>query len=321
MDSTVLKTMLESQERAFKTALDIVVTQMNGHIDKLEGKVSDLTSSLEFTQREVDDLKSTAKEYEKEKKDFTKKIDQLTEQVESSAMKIKELEERTNYQEDYSRRNNVRISGVEEHEPNETWEQTTVAVTSLLENKLLMPGIELERAHRVGVRRDARPRPIVARFSRFCDREAVMRNSNKLRGTNIFVNEDLCASSQAVKNAQMPQLKQARAQGKIAYFRHTKLIIKERTNKDAENRMQQQTSAEGAQGVTGDKIASKPEPASGEVVVEVAGAWSSARNADLPTLPSPRLDGPPPRSSSTAASSPAASTQSKKKFLRSAAKQ
>ena len=98
---------------------------------------------------------------------------------------------------------------------------------------MLMPGLVLERAHRVGGRGDSRPRTIVARFSRYCDREAVMRSAKKLKGTNIFLNDDLCAASQAVKRAQMPQLKQARSEGKIAYFRHTKLIIKERTNDGA----------------------------------------------------------------------------------------
>lgn len=39
---------------------------MNDQIYKLEGKISDLTSSLEFTQREVDDLKHNAKDHDKE---------------------------------------------------------------------------------------------------------------------------------------------------------------------------------------------------------------------------------------------------------------
>ncbi len=59
-----------------------------------------------------------------------------------------------------------------------------------------------------------------------------MRNANKLKGTNIFLNNDLCPASQAVKNAQMPLLKQAKAQGKIAFFRHTKLIVRERYDDD-----------------------------------------------------------------------------------------
>ena len=115
-----------------------------------------------------------------------------------------------------------------ESDNSETWEQTAVKVSSLLSDKLQLPGVELERAHRVGQRQNDRPRPIVARFTRYCDREAAMRNAKKLRGTNIYLNDDLCAASQAIKNSQMPQMKQARAAGKIAYFRHTKLIVKDR---------------------------------------------------------------------------------------------
>ena len=139
------------------------------------------------------------------------------------------MEERCNYNEDHSRRNNLRIVGGEEQH-DETWEQTAIQVSKLLESKLELPNIHLERAHRVRRRFDQRSRPIVARFSRYCDREAVMRNVRKLRGTRIYINEDLCPASQSIKKAQIPLMKQARNEGKLAYFRHTKLIIKERTS-------------------------------------------------------------------------------------------
>ena len=135
MDATILKTMLDSQERAFNSALEIVVKQMNDQINKLEGKVLDLTTSLEFTQREVDDLKSKAKEHEKQQEANDIKFNQLHDQVESSNKIIKELEERINHQEDYSRRKRLRISGMEERGSTKTWEQTAVAVTTLLEEK------------------------------------------------------------------------------------------------------------------------------------------------------------------------------------------
>lgn len=77
MDATILKTMLDSQERAFNSALEIVLKQMNDQINKLEGKVLDLTTSLEFTHREVDDLKSKAKEHEKQQEANDIKLNQL----------------------------------------------------------------------------------------------------------------------------------------------------------------------------------------------------------------------------------------------------
>ncbi|KAK3876244.1 hypothetical protein Pcinc_018946 [Petrolisthes cinctipes] len=78
-----------------------------------------------------------------------------------------------------------------------------------------------------------------------------MRSGKKLRGTNIYVNEDLCAASQATKNAQMPLLKAARAQGKVAFFRHTKLIIKEKMSGGADGWGQRSTVSVGGCSVGG----------------------------------------------------------------------
>ena len=104
MDSSLLKSMLESQEQAYKSAMELLVKKMNNHMKQLEGNVTELTISLEFTQREVDDLKSLDKNHEEEKKDAKMlKIDNLTEQVELSKRKMKELEERINYPDAASR--------------------------------------------------------------------------------------------------------------------------------------------------------------------------------------------------------------------------
>lgn len=317
-----MKTMLESQERAFNSALEIVVKQMNDHINKLENKVLDLTTSLEFTQREVDDLKSKGKDHEKDNKENKTKINQLTEQLESSNKKIKELEDRINQQEDYSRRKNIRISGLEERSSTETWEQTAAAVTSVLEDKMQLPGIVLERAHRVGLRREGKPRPIVARFSRYSDREAVLRNGRKLKGSNIFVNEDLCAASQAIKSSQFPLMKQARAQGKIAFFRHTKLIIREKMEGSSTGLRQPSAGMEGAVGgVTGgDRGESGPAADDGVITgTQVAGAWSGGGEESFPSL-SAAHHGTPRRQTPAAPAVSSQRSQVKKTGLRSSMK-
>lgn len=95
-------------------------------------------------------------------------------------------------------------------------------VSKLLEEKFQLPNIEMKRAYRVG-RHDG---PIVARFARFGDREAVMRNVSKLRGTKIYINEDLCPASQSIKRVQLLFFKKkVRNEGKVAYFRGTKLVL------------------------------------------------------------------------------------------------
>lgn len=55
-----------------------------------------------------------------------------------------------------------------------------MSVKEVLKTKLQLPEIELKRAHRVGQGHNHGPRSVVARFCRFSDRDAIMRNANKL---------------------------------------------------------------------------------------------------------------------------------------------
>ena len=129
-----------------------------------------------------------------------------------------------------------------------------------------------------------------------------MRNAKKLKGTNVFLYEDLCPASQAVKMAQMPLLKQARAQGKVAFFRHTKLIIKERNSVVEDGEGQRSTRAVGAVGGTTD----------GNVVVEAAGAWAGAKVDSLAAQTQPNAPGTRSRATPTSpiTPTPGASTSS-----------
>ena len=111
----------------------------------------------------------------------------------------------------------------------ETSEMTMLKVQGTLAEKMELPDVVLETAYRVGPRRDDRPRSVLARFKGITDREAAMRNTRKLSGTKIYFNDDLCPASQQLKSSQMPAMRAARAEGKIAFFVGTRLIIKEQT--------------------------------------------------------------------------------------------
>ena len=221
MDPNTLKVLLNSQEKAFRAAMDIITDHMKERIATLESRVGDLVKSLEFTQAEVHDLKAENKTLQKSGRENRTLIDEYKARVE-------DMDQRLNYQEDYNHRLNLRFSGVQELSASETWEETATLVQKLIEDKLQLPSMSLERAHRVGPVDPSRPRTIVARFEKFADRETALRNARKLKGSGIFINEDLCAASQALRTSQLPQLKQARKDGKIAFFRYTKLIIKDR---------------------------------------------------------------------------------------------
>ena len=69
-----------------------------------------------------------------------------------------------NYQEDYSRRINLRFSCVQELLSGETLEQTAMLVMKLLEESLQIPSVKIERAHRVGLKTPSRSRVIINNF-------------------------------------------------------------------------------------------------------------------------------------------------------------
>ena len=54
--------LLKSQERAYKGAMEVMVKHLTERIQTLESTVTNLTASLEFSQRELDELK---KNYER----------------------------------------------------------------------------------------------------------------------------------------------------------------------------------------------------------------------------------------------------------------
>lgn len=219
---------LDSQEKTLHTAMDFVVSQFKSRLQEAEATIRDLTRRFEFSQAEVKDLQSEVKELRKFESESQANIGVLKSQ-------IKGLEERQNYQEDYNRRNNLRISGIKE-KPGETWKETATTISKLIEEKLQLPAVKLERAHRTGPISPSRSRVIVARFERFNEREAAMRNDRKLKGSDIYIDEDLCPASLEIRKSQIPFLKKAREEGKIAFFKHTKLIIKDKSNYQPWNR-------------------------------------------------------------------------------------
>ena len=56
-----------------------------------------------------------------------------------------------------------------------------------------MSQMSIDRSHRLGKRKSPgqKPRAIITRFTRYKDRHHVFRNKNLLKGTSIFVTENL----------------------------------------------------------------------------------------------------------------------------------
>ena len=96
-------------------------------LDKISQDVSDLKQSLEFTQdenkEEIGNINTKLKDLQKNVKD----IEEDLLDPEEVSSKLIELEDR-------SRRNNLRIDGIEE-KPNETWEECEEKVQQMIKEE------------------------------------------------------------------------------------------------------------------------------------------------------------------------------------------
>ena len=91
-----------------------------------------------------------------------------------------------------------------------------------------MDGIKIERAHRSGVRQqNEKERIIVVKFLDWKDKQKVLKNSNKLRDTGIYINEDFSELTMKKRAELQKELRNARAQGKYAYLNVDKLVVRE----------------------------------------------------------------------------------------------
>ena len=63
-------------------------------------------------------------------------------------------------------------------------------------------------------------------MSSYEHRTSCLKNSAKLKGTDIFLNEDVSPATQIISNSKMRELQAARQRGLIAYFSGTKLVTR-----------------------------------------------------------------------------------------------
>lgn len=158
MDITVLKTLLQSQETAYRNAMEIFMKEVKEECKQLRTTVQDLKTSLEFSQQEINQLKQQVSQLQQDSNTDKQLVSKLMNDLQVSSQVVASLKDRCDYQEDYNRRNNLQFVGTEE-DNNETWEQPALKISHLLEHKLQLPNIQLERAHRVGQHYPNRQQP------------------------------------------------------------------------------------------------------------------------------------------------------------------
>ena len=218
-----VKEMMSIQLTAFKEASSVLFQSSSIRIEEQNKLIYELKQSLEFTQRELQDVKADVTRLKTENVELKRNTDRDTSTIERLQKHVAGLE-------DYSRRKNIRVEGIQEN-PKENWQQTQEKVQKMINEKLQLTDIKVEYAHRISSHQEPNtnnPRTIIARLQHDIDRNLALRSSWRLKGTQTYINEDLSELTMQKRKEKIQELKTARHQGKIAYFKKDRLIIKER---------------------------------------------------------------------------------------------
>ena len=226
MDESVMKMLLEQNVKTAQSFVQILFNSATKDTDNVKLENAELKRSLEFTQAENDTLKQTVT------------------QLQSSIKRIENLNisqgvgERLRRIEDDKRSKNLRVTGVTE-DTSENREQTELKVKKIIQEKLKLDDIQLSEAYRVGKtdhQNASKPRPIIARVASRQQKIDCLKVSKNLRGTSVYIAEDVSKATQDIRNSKMDLLKQKREEGMIAYFSGANLICKPRPKRVNHNR-------------------------------------------------------------------------------------
>ena len=133
-------------------------------VESLKGNYKELKETLQITKGQVDTLvkennglKSRVKSLEEQLLESKKEVDKLDERLNDIEAKHDDLEQ-------YTRKFNLVIHGIPEHEEEDNV-ANVVTLGKLLQVNLT-PG-DIDIAHRMNTKSKEKPRPIIARFSNY----------------------------------------------------------------------------------------------------------------------------------------------------------
>ena len=140
--------------------------------------------------------------------------------------------------EDHSRRNNIRIDGIEE-EQYETWDRCKEKVQKVIKDKLgIEDEVEIDRCHRMkksekdrlNNERNSRPRTIICRLLRFKEKPRFIQSSKKLRNTCIFIYGDFYKDTMDLRKQSWEKVLEHRANNNISYLNYRSIVVRNQRN-------------------------------------------------------------------------------------------
>ena len=182
----------------------------------LEQELKDVKASITFVHAEVEDIKKESEQLKKSEGETKKRIENLEQLNSTLNNRVIDLQAR-------SMRNNLILCNIKESDGEDTME----IIKDIMENTLGIENaksIKIDRSHTMGkkqVKTTTKQRAIVAKFNYFPDKERILANARKFKGTGMAVSEQFAKERKRL----YPEMKKAKQQGKRVKLVRDKLYI------------------------------------------------------------------------------------------------
>ena len=157
-----------------------MLTTMNSTFDDMKNYMSDIKESYCSLKDKMHELRETFTDLKKENKALKEENDAMRTRLENVEKQTDDLESR-------SKTNNIIIHGIQRKE-DETRQECEELVCEMITDKLeLAEAIQFKRVHRLNAKPNS---PIVARCTLYKDKENIMKEKRKLKGSSVFTGDD-----------------------------------------------------------------------------------------------------------------------------------
>eukprot|EP00111_Clytia_hemisphaerica_P011819 TCONS_00034738-protein len=223
-NTTLIQDSLSEMRKSIES-LTTRIGKIETTVKEHDGKINEIERSIEFTQNLLDD--KTAEMDRQIDQKLRLEVRNLNNCIYTSNKQLDFYKEKLRVLEDRNRRNNLRVDGIKEN-ANESWEESEAKIEDFLKTTMkIEQDILIERAHRMGKKDRERPRTIIFKLQSWKDKEIILKNSNKLKNTGFFINEDYSDETMAIRKNLFKDMKKERDNGKFARVIYDKLIVRD----------------------------------------------------------------------------------------------
>ena len=188
------------------------------HLELVDDEIKELKESFTFVNDTTDEIKVEQKKQGTSIKSIEERITRIEARNADLQRELVDMKSR-------SMRSNLVFYNLPEKEKDDPF----AVLRELLEETMAIDKsnqIEIERAHRFdGKRDDGKPRPIVAKFLRYQDKECIRKSAYLLKGTKIGIADQFPKEIAETRRRPYPVMKRAKNEGNTVKLIKDKLFI------------------------------------------------------------------------------------------------